>query len=255
MNDLKTADNYYSGTSGLLLPVRNKLFYPEEFKDKSRLCYYSSLMNSIEINSSFYKVPRAATVHKWTEEVGDEFKFTFKLPKDITHQKGLVFSPEAVDHFMSVIALAGDQKGSLLIQFPPGLKISSSREVEQLLLRIRQNDVAGEWHTAVEFRHPSFYHEDVYDLLDEQQMAMVIHDKPPAITPIRDNDSNFEYLRFHGPGGNYRGSYPDDVLMEYAEYIRDWLSEGRTIYTYFNNTMGEAIHNLETLRNFVRASG
>lgn len=244
-------EKYYSGTSGLLLPVRNKLFYPDEFKDSSRLCYYASLMNSIEINSSFYKVPMAATVKKWANSVGEDFRFTFKLWKEITHNKGLAFSPDAVDHFMSVISMAGDQKGCLLVQFPPSLKVSSLGQVEQLMIRIRRNDEQKEWNIALEFRHASFYQEDVFDLLEKYGMGMVIHDKPPAITPLTNLDCPFVYLRFHGPGGSYRGSYSDDVLYEYATYIRDWILDGKTVYAYFNNTMGDAIKNLEQLRRYV----
>ncbi len=83
-------NTFYSGTSGLVLPVP-KLLYPAEFQDKSRLTYYASLFNSIEINSSFYKIPQIPTVCKWAESVPDNFQFTFKLSKAITHAKGLEF--------------------------------------------------------------------------------------------------------------------------------------------------------------------
>jgi len=244
-------DNYFSGTSGLLLPVPNKLHYPEAFKDKSRLCYYGSLMNSIEVNSSFYKIPMATTVRKWAQEVPEGFKFTFKLWKEITHQKGLVFSPDAVRLFMETIAQAGDKKGCLLVQFPPSVKMGNFRQLEQLLRQVRENDAGFSWKTAIEFRHPSLYHQDVYDLLNNYQMGLVIHDKPPAHTPLSDSELDFIYLRFHGPDGSYRGSYGDDVLYEYSEYIKEWLSLGKTVFVYFNNTMGDAILNLETLKRYV----
>ncbi len=79
---------FYSGTSGLVVPVPQAL-YPPEFKGKSRLNYYASLFNSIEINSTFYKMPKISTVSNWAESVPDEFRFTFKLSKAITHAKGL----------------------------------------------------------------------------------------------------------------------------------------------------------------------
>lgn len=83
--------NYYSGISGLILPVPNKEHYPAEFKEKSRLCYYASLFSSIEVNSSFYRIPQAKTIAKWADDVPADFKFTFKLWRGITHEKGLVF--------------------------------------------------------------------------------------------------------------------------------------------------------------------
>ncbi len=115
----------HSGTSGLVLPVPKHL-YPPEFKGKSRLTYYSSLFNSVEINSSFYKAPMISTVSKWAESVPDNFQFTFKLCKAITHVKGLLFNPEDVYDFMQTIAYAGNKIGCLLVQFPPGLKVENA---------------------------------------------------------------------------------------------------------------------------------
>lgn len=245
------AAGFYSGTSGLLLPVPNKLFYPEEFKNKSRLCFYGSMMNSIEVNSSFYKVPMAATVAKWAKDVPEDFKFTFKLFKEITHNKDLAFDPQMVEHFMKVIEQAGDKKGCLLVQFPASVRIAQFRQLSLLITLLRECDPEGRWHIALEFRHASLYKPEVYKLLDDHEMGLVIHDKPGAVTPVMDTARSFIYLRFHGPDGRYGGSYESDFLYEYAGYIRDWLAEGKTVYSYFNNTMGDALANLFTLRDFV----
>lgn len=245
------AVNYYSGTSGLLLPVRNKLFYPEAFKNKSRLYFYASMMNSIEVNSSFYKVPMATTVAKWANDVPEAFKFTFKLSKMITHNKGLAFDPEAIKHFMSVIDQVDDKRGCLLVQFPPSVRIAQLRQLTLLVNKLRESDPEMQWNIALEFRHISLYRDEVYKLLEEQNIGLVLQDKPPAVTPMQISELPFVYLRFHGPDGSYRGSYEDDVLSEYAGYIRDWLSEGKVVYSYFNNTMGNAVANLFTLRDLV----
>ncbi|SMC94538.1 DUF72 domain-containing protein [Pedobacter africanus] len=244
-------ENYYSGTSGLLLPVRNKLFYPEAYRDKSRLCFYGSLMNSLEVNSSFYKVPKAATVAKWANEVPEDFRFTFKLHRGISHNKYLAFDPEAVKHFMEVIDQAGDKKGCLLVQFPPSVRISELRQMALLMDVLRTADPENKWNIALEFRHLSLYREEVYRLLHEHGMGMVLQDKPPAVTPMLETSLSFIYLRFHGPDGNYGGSYEDEILDEYAGYIRNWLREGKTVFSYFNNTMGNAIANLFTLKDMV----
>ncbi|WP_133551487.1 DUF72 domain-containing protein [Pedobacter duraquae] len=250
MQDL-SHEKYFTGTSGLLLPVRNKLAYPEEFKQKSRLCFYGSMMNSIEINSSFYKVPMGSTVQKWSEDTPEHFKFTFKLWKDITHNKMLAYDPAAVSRFIEIINRVNQKKGALLIQFPPSIRLDQTRQITSLLADVRNADPAGSWHTAVEFRHPSLYHDDMLEILNNYGMALVLHDRPPAITPIKLLDANFVYVRFHGPGGSYRGSYTTDLLTEYAEYIREWLADGKKVYAYFNNTMGEAIQNLMTLRDLI----
>lgn len=242
---------YYSGTSGLLLPVRNKLFYPEEFKDKSRLYFYSSLMNSIEINSSFYKIPMSSTVGKWADDVSKDFRFTFKLFREITHNKGLAFDPSIVKKFMEVISFIGDKKGCLLVQFPASVRIGNIKQLMALMDCLRENDPDQQWNITLEFRHISLYDDVIYKALEKYKMGLVMQDKPPAATPMLDSHLPFVYLRFHGPGGSYNGSYEEDVLAEYATYIKDWIAEGKTVYSYFNNTMGNAIKNLFTLRDMV----
>ena len=244
-------ENYYSGTSGLLLPVPNKLHYPEEFKDKSRLCYYASLLNSIEINSTFYKIPLSSTIKKWAADVPEEFCFTFKLFREITHNKYMVFDPKIVTQFFKVISGVGIKKGCILVQFPPSVRIGHFSQLSLLMSVLRDNDPDMEWKIAIEFRHCSLYTEEVYELLETYKMGMVIHDKSPANSPIRGSHLKFVYLRLHGPEGNYQGSYEDGVLYDYAIYIKEWLTEGKKVFVYFNNTMGEAHANLNTLWQYI----
>lgn len=243
---------YFSGMSGLLLPVPNKSFYPPEFQDRSRLFYYGTLMNSIEINSSFYKIPQAATIAKWSGEVPADFKFTFKLFKEITHQKNLVFDATEVGRFFNVINHVEQKKGCVLVQLPPSIKISHYVQIRQLLEVLRNYDPELEWNIAIEFRHVSLYVEELNELLAEFEMNSVIHDKKFSPSPLEANNAPFVYLRFHGPGGDYRGSYDDSLLAEYASYINEWIDEGKSVYTYFNNTMGDANGNLDTLRSMVK---
>jgi uncharacterized protein YecE (DUF72 family) len=251
MQNPKQLPRFYSGTSGLVLPVPNKLHYPTQFQDKSRLCYYASLFNSIEVNSSFYKVPIAKTMQKWAQDVPDNFTFTFKLWQGITHQKGLVFAAADVDRFMNSINAVAEKKGCLLVQFPPSVKADSMGQLHNLLSYLHLSNPNNEWKIAVEFRHSSWYNEKTYLLLEQHQMTMVIHDLPASATPMDPLDLDYVYLRFHGPNGGYRGSYTDDFLQEYAGYITEWLEEGKTVYAYFNNTMGDAVKNLTVLNSYI----
>ena len=250
MDDL-SASKFFSGTSGLVLPVPNKQAYPVAFQDQPRLAFYASLFNSIEINSSFYNPPMGNTVAKWSSIVPDNFKFTYKLWRDITHNKELIFNPENVFRFMGVINRAEAKKGSLLVQFPASVKADRIPQLENLLNYIRQADPDMQWQTAVEFRHVSWYQDSTYYLLDKYGMGIVLHDMPASAAPLMETEANFIYLRFHGPNGGYRGSYTDDFLQEYASYIQDWMADGKTVYAYFNNTMGSAIDNLISLNKFV----
>ncbi|MCH5597526.1 DUF72 domain-containing protein [Niabella ginsengisoli] len=107
----------YTGTSGLVLPYKNKLAYPPDLAGKSRLNVYGTLFNSIEINSIFYKLPRASTIAQWAEMVGDDFQFTFKLWKEITHSPSLNFKREDLKKFFEVIAPARKKEVSYFCNF------------------------------------------------------------------------------------------------------------------------------------------
>jgi uncharacterized protein YecE (DUF72 family) len=244
--------NFYAGTSNVVLPVPNKQAYPEAFKDKSRLTYYSSLFNSVEINSTFYKLPLARTMERWTHETEDNFRFTFKLWQGITHTKGDPFLSEDLVRFIHIISYAQSKKGALLIQFPPSVSCNPIL-LHRLLTEIKLADQDAQWPIAVEFRHRSWYTDQIYEMLEQHGAAMVWHDLPASAAPMQVSNVDFIYLRFHGPEGGYRGSYTDDFLSEYATYITDWLSEGKTVYTYFNNTMGAAVQNLITLNKLVNS--
>lgn len=243
--------DFYIGTSGLLLPVPNKQFYPLDFKDKSRLHYYSSLTNSIEINSSFYKIPMQSTVKRWSEDVPANFKFTFKLVREITHFKKLAFDPKMVADFFKSINAIGDKKGCVLVQLPPSVCIGEFRQLDLLLECIKGNNLDNEWKIAVEFRHSSLYVDEVYELLSFYKFAMVIHHKPTAFAPIALDLADFVYLRFHGPDGDYRGNYEDNLMHEFALYAADWLNYKKEVFVYFNNTMGKPHDNLNTLNRLV----
>lgn len=242
--------HFYSGLSGLQLPIPKYLF-PPPYENASRLTYYASIFNSIEFNSSFYKIPQPATVAKWAASVPEQFRFTLKLWKGITHNKSLDFKEEDVVAFINSVNSVQDKKGCLLIQFPPSLGREYSSQLENLLSCITDSDPAQDWKVAVEFRNTSWYQENVYDLLDFHKATMVIQDIPKSATPLLTPKSDFVYLRFHGPTGNYRESYSEDFLKEYAFLINEWKEEGKTVFVYFNNTMGDAYNNLEFLNNVV----
>ena len=240
---------FYYGISGLSIPVSREN-YPPEFRDKTRLEYYASLFNSLEVNSSFYKTPQARTVEKWVSLVPDGFTFTFKLSKAITHNKKLVFNEDDIEPFMKVIDVASQKKGTLLIQLPPSITIESINPLQELLSGIRYHNEQ-QWPVAVEVRHSSWHEREFYEILEEYDAVPVIHDIPASASPLANDRSPIIYLRFHGPEPRYRGSYTDTFLKEYAKRIDDWRLQQKTVYCYFNNTMGAAVHNLQTMLSFI----
>ncbi|CAM3724700.1 DUF72 domain-containing protein [Sphingobacterium prati] len=244
---------YFSGTSGILLPYKNKSYYPNDLKDKSRLAVYSLLFNSLEVNSSFYKMPRRETVGRWAQETSNNFRFTFKLWKGITHQKDLIFEPNDVAKFLDIINAVDKKKGCLLIQLPPSTTFSSLINLDKLLRCIVKDKRSLGWHVCVEFRHQSWYSQETMTLLTSYGINLVLHDKDSGGINIEYAGNDIVYVRFHGPEGDYKGSYEDAVLHEYSGYIKEWLAEEKEVYVYFNNTIGSAIANLRTLEEYIKS--
>lgn len=246
---MSVAGRFYSGTSNVVIPLKQSQF-PPQFAGVSRLTYYASLFSSVEVNATFYKLPKMATIGKWRDSVPEDFRFTFKVPKTITHAKGLQFNSEDVELFVETADKVGDKKGCLLVQLPPKISRDHEEELTALLECLRDN--TREWKIAVEFRHPSWYDRSIYRVLEHYGIVMVEHDMPKAATPKIERKESFVYLRFHGPEGGYRGSYEDETLKGYAQRIAQWMNEGKEVFVYFNNTMGEALKNLQTLNEMVK---
>ncbi|MBE7170354.1 MAG: DUF72 domain-containing protein [Williamsia sp.] len=230
------------GTSNVVVPG-NKQAFPPEFRQKSRLTYYSTLFNSVEINSTFYKVPMPATFEKWAAEVPESFRFTVKLWKEITHVKYLDFKAADLTLFYNAINRTGNKKGCLLIQFPGSTTLDSYAQVEQLLARCKELDPEPQWRIAIEFRSKTWYTGETYELLDQYGASLVLHDMPKSKHETLNKAAGFVYIRFHGVNGDYTGSYTDDQLGAQAQKVRHWLNEGKDVYVYFNNTIGDAFQN------------
>ncbi|RYY76461.1 MAG: DUF72 domain-containing protein [Gammaproteobacteria bacterium] len=240
------------GTSGIVLPG-NKSTFPEEFRNASRLNYYSSLFNSLEINSSFYKLPLASTFAKWTDDVCGDFKFTVKLWRGITHAKNLQYAESDAINFMQAAGKLGSKAGCLLIQFPASINFNFATQVESLLTLLNRINNNSQWRMVVEFRHTSWYQNNTYKMLNDCNSSLVIHDMPNSRTPVDYEPDKLAYFRFHGPTGRYSGSYDDDFLSRYARQIKDWKKQGKDIYVYFNNTIGDALKNAQLLQRFIES--
>jgi uncharacterized protein YecE (DUF72 family) len=240
----------YIGTSGIALPG-NKTSFPEQFRSGTRLQYYSSIFNSLEVNSSFYKLPQAKTFSKWGGEVTDNFIFSVKLSKSITHAKQLNFEVADIANFISATKELNGHKGALLIQFPASITIAYADKVLSILHHLTSIQTVPFWQLAVEVRHNSWYTNDFYTALQKYQASLVFHDMPSVKTPLDHTATDVIYLRFHGPSGNYTGSYDYQIIEAYAQRIRQWHIGGKTIFVYFNNTIGDAYNNALTLQRLL----
>ncbi len=226
------------------------MLYPPEFRDRSRLHYYSTLFNSVEINQTFYKLPKRTTVDNWVEDVNPGFRFTFKMPKQVSHSSQLNYEKDELKRFVDMISGIRNP-GCILIQLPSATTADALPQLTSLMKDT--NDFSkNRWKIAVEFRHDSWYHNSITNKLKKQNVAVVIHDYAKGKTPEDLITADFIYLRFHGPEPRYRGSYSDNFLFGTAQKIKEWNTQEKTVYAYFNNTMGAAYDNLVTLNNLVR---
>jgi len=140
------------------------------------------------------------------------------------------------------------KKGCLLIQLPPSLQADKADRLQHLLEQIIRSDPQRAWNLAVEFRNKTWYTPEIEKVLAQFQTTRVLHDMPASKIMETTGDLPFVYLRFHGPAGDYKGSYGKATLKGYAEMIEEWQGEDKEVYVYFNNTIGDAITDLEILR-------
>jgi uncharacterized protein YecE (DUF72 family) len=277
---------FRSGTSNVEVPEHNKAAFPAAFRSKTHLEYYASLFNSVEINRTFYTLPRPSTIEKWAAQVPEDFRFTMKLWREITHAKDLLYKRKDVASFMRTVAPVGPRKGCLLVQFPAGLDVRNVDGLERLLADMEElngetNEESGEilpdagkglpgtggsWRIAVELRNRGWYTPEIYKLLARYKAGLVLHDMPikgpggsSARVPAEEEatlvaDAGFVFKRYHGPRGDYKGSYSPADLESQAAAIRVWLDRGKDVYAYFNNTAeGDAPKDVLLLNQLVAA--
>ena len=142
------------GTSNIVVPGP-KLSFPVAFQQKSRLHYYSSLFNTLEVNSTFYKVPMPSTFEKWSVDVPEDFRFTIKLWKEITHSKHLKHDLDHINTFLQAAERMGKKKACLLIQFPGKITLEYYTELKKKFIRIKEEDPQKKWRKSDRVQKPN----------------------------------------------------------------------------------------------------
>jgi len=238
------------GTSNVVIPGNKKTF-PPAYQLKSRLHYYSTFFNTVEVNSCFYKTPLRSTYEKWSVDTPEDFQFSLKLSKDITHAKDLKGDLACMENFMKAAEGTGQKKGCLLVQFPGKITLDYFEQVELIMEELQVYNSKQQWRIAVEFRNESWHTGETWELLDEFDAAMVLHDiRKGKMEEVR-GKASFVYIRMHGPKGDYRDSYTDSFLKTKAIQINEYAENGKDVYIYFNNTIGNAFENALSLKIFL----
>jgi uncharacterized protein YecE (DUF72 family) len=195
------------GTSGFSYKEWKGSFYPEDLPDSEMLRFYSSRLPAVEINNTFYRMPRAALLETWAEQVPDGFSFALKASQQITHRKRLKEAGEAVSYFLQVATTLGDRLGPVLFQLPPNLKKDLPRLSEFLA------GLPPSFRAAFEFRHDSWFDEEVFTALADRGAALCWAEDEELATPRRPT-AGWGYLRLRRP------DYGEPEIAAWAERIR-----------------------------------
>ena len=230
------------GTSGWHYDHWKELFYPAQLSKRKWFEYYSKHFDTVEINNTFYQLPKEQTFENWHKQSPKNFLFTVKANRYITHIKRLKEPKEPLERFFGGVRLLKENLGPVLYQLPPSFHKDLDR-MKIFLQALPKERVA-----VFEFRHESWFSQDTYELLKKFNAAFCIHDLVGIPTP-RVITGDIIYVRFHGPTGKYAGNYSKPALQDWAHWITDHLKGKKAVYAYFNNDIhAYAVLNAKTLK-------
>ncbi|HEV8635781.1 MAG TPA: DUF72 domain-containing protein [Chloroflexota bacterium] len=234
------------GCSGWIYRHWKGFFYPEGLPQKRWFEHYARHFDTVEINFTFYRLPRNEAFAAWREQAPPGFVYAVKASRFITHVRRLREPEEGIGRLTERLGHLGDRAGPVLWQLPPDFARDDER-LERFLAAL-----PGEYRHTVEFRHASWLVEDVYARLRARGVALTVADssgrRPSAWPSAVELTADWTYLRFHGgPAG---GDYPPDALEPWARRIEEWLRRGIPVWVYFNNDWeGFALRNAWWLRD------
>ena len=224
------------------------VLYPEGLAKARWRDAYAAEFDTVELNASFYRWPGTKRFESWRAVLPDGFRMAFKASTWITHRRRLKDEDGAWAKRLTDAARAlGDRAGPVLLQLHPEL------ERDDALLDAFLARLPPEVQVAVELRHPSWQHEEVYALLERRGAAYVVMSGAGLPCVLRATAS-FVYVRLHGPSHEhlYAGSYSEEDLRWWADRIREWLSQDRDVWAYFNNDgEGHAVRNAQRLKTLL----
>ena len=233
------------GTSGWYYDHWAGRFYPPDLPKGQWLQCYAQHFDTVEINNTFYHLPKEQTLQRWHKLAPEGFLYAVKANRYITHIRKLSDAAEPLERFFERARLLENTLGPVLYQLPPSLHKDLPRL--ETFARLLPKEPAA----VFEFRHQSWYDDETFKLLDKLGVGFCVHDMPGNESP-RAVTGDIVYLRFHGTSGRYAGSYPESQLRDWAGWLKDQARSTRAIYAYFNNDAhGHAVKNAKQLREFL----
>lgn len=227
------------GTSGFVYQHWRGILYEEDLPQRLWLPRYAREFPTVELNATFYRLPRAEAVQRWRVETPSGFVFAAKGSRYLTHMKRLLDPSPGLERYFEPVSLLRRKLAVVLWQLPPRWRANPER-LDAFLAALPRR-----WRYAVEFRDESWYAPEICDVLDRHGAAFCEHDliplRPPRLT------GGFRYLRFHGHAGKYSGRYGAEALAPHARGLSRFAAQGDA-FVYFNNdAAGHAVHDARDL--------
>ncbi len=209
------------GTSGFSYSAWKGSFYPEDLPNKEMLSYYASKLPAVEINNTFYRMPRASVLEGWAAAVPDGFRFVLKASRRITHFKRLKEAEEETEYLVQTATALADRAGVILYQLPPNFK----RDDERLSNFVDQLPNPGT--SAFEFRHASWFDEGVFDILRTRNCALCLAETDEGDDAPIVATADWTYLRLR------KTAYSPEELETWAEHLS--RSSWEHAYAFFKH--------------------
>jgi uncharacterized protein YecE (DUF72 family) len=233
------------GTSGFHYKHWRGPFYPEKFPASKMLDFYTQHFDTVELNNTFYRLPPESGLLNWHDSTPKGFSFAVKGSRFLTHMKKLKDPEPGIKRFFERVDLLGKKLGPVVFQLPPHWESNPER------LEIFLGALPRRHRYAFELRDPTWHNEQIYRVLRRHNAAFCIFE----IAGWRSGfeiTANFSYVRLHGPGAAYQGSYSARTLKEWASRVSDWLRMLRAVYIYFDNDQAAyAVRNALELKAMV----
>ncbi|MCS7214839.1 MAG: DUF72 domain-containing protein [Thermodesulfovibrio sp.] len=238
--------NYYIGTSGWQYGHWKGIFYPEGLKYSDWLNYYCKYLSTVEINVTFYRDVKPSTFQRWYSLTKEDFIFSVKLSRQITHFKRLKVDKALIDEFLNKYSNLKEKLGVILIQLPPGLKFDRFL-VDKFLYLLDKK-----YKYTIEVRNKTFISDIFFEMLKLNNIAFCIADSAGRFPYYETITADFVYIRLHGSQKLYASEYTDKELGEWADKIKSW---NKTTYIYFDNDYrGYAVKNALKLKELLNHS-
>jgi len=210
------------GTSGFDYPEWKPAFYPAELPRKQFLQYYASRFRTVELNNTFYQIPKPERIASWSAATPEHFRFVLKAPRRITHIERLKLPSEAARYFLQSASGLRERLGALLFQLPPFFRCDSEKLASFLA------ELPREIPAAFEFRHDSWFTDEIYRILEAKGAALCVNDADEKTTPVH-LTSRFTYLRLR------RSAYTEEQRGAWQEKIRAWVGQGIDVFAFIKH--------------------